>query len=87
MTDEHWGYKPGVDKRAKFEYSPLGELFNKGLKEDDKKETILKRLDNIKGTSENQLKTIKDEQLKLVKRIRMINPKVQDIKLIRKKNN
>ena len=87
MTDEHWGYKPGVDKRAKFEYSPLGEFFNKELKEDDKKETILKRLDNIKGTNENQLKTIKDEQLKLVKRIRMINPKVQDIKLIRKKNN
>ena len=31
-------------QKAKFEYSPLGEVFNKGLDESDKKEGLLKRL-------------------------------------------
>ena len=29
LTGEGLGYKPGVVKRAKFEYSPLGETSNK----------------------------------------------------------
>ena len=35
-------------EQAKFEYSPLGNIFNKGLSEGDKKEGILKRLEKIK---------------------------------------
>ena len=35
-------------EQTKFEYSPLGKVFNKGLSEDDKKEGVLKRLKNIK---------------------------------------
>ena len=31
LTDEDLGYKPDVIQKAKFEYSPLGKVFNKGL--------------------------------------------------------
>ena len=37
LTGEDLGYKPGVAEKAKFEYSPLGKVFNKGLDESDKK--------------------------------------------------
>ena len=40
-------YKPGVVEQAKFEYSPLGKVFNKRLENEDKKEGLLKRLENI----------------------------------------
>ena len=38
LTDENLGYKPSVFEQGKFDYSPLGKIFNKGLKEEDKKE-------------------------------------------------
>ena len=47
MTGEDLGYKPGVVEQAKFKYSPLDKVFNKGLKKEDKKEGLLKRLKNI----------------------------------------
>ena len=34
LTGEDLGYKPDVVQKAKFEYSPLGRLFNKGLEKD-----------------------------------------------------
>ena len=37
LTREDLGYKPDVIQKAKFEYSPLVKLFNKGLDESDKK--------------------------------------------------
>ena len=37
LTGEDLGYKTGVVEKAKFEYSPLGKVFNKGLDESDKK--------------------------------------------------
>ena len=43
------------------EYSPLGKVFNKELDESDKKEGLLKRLENIEGKDEELLKTIKDQ--------------------------
>ena len=47
LTGEDLGLKPSTVEQAKFEYSPLGKIFNKGLSEDDKKEGLLKRLKNI----------------------------------------
>ena len=38
QTGEELEYKPSVVEQAKFDYSPLGKVFNKGLKEKDKKE-------------------------------------------------
>ena len=61
LTGENLGLKPSVVKQVKFEYSPLGKIFNKGLKEEDKKEELLKRLKNIEVKNEEQLKAIEDQ--------------------------
>ena len=52
LTGEDLGLKPSTIEQAKFEYSPLGKIFNKGLSEDDKKEGLFKRLENIKDKNE-----------------------------------
>ena len=40
LTGEDFDVKPSTIEQAKFEYSPLGKVFNKGLSEDDKKEGL-----------------------------------------------
>ena len=57
FTGEDLGLKPSTVEQTKFEYSPLGKMFNKGLSEDDKKEGILKRLENIKDKKNELLNT------------------------------
>ena len=57
LTGEDLGYKP------EFEYSPLGQVFNKGLEKDEKQVVLLKRLKNIEDKTDNQLKENKDSQL------------------------
>ena len=47
LTGEDSGLKPSTVEKAKFEYSPLGKIYNKGLSEEDKKEGLLKKLKNI----------------------------------------
>ena len=37
LTGEDLGYKPHVVQKAKFEYSPLGQVFNKVLNASEKK--------------------------------------------------
>ena len=54
------GLKPSTVEQAKFEYSPLGKIFNKGLSEDDKKEGLFKRLKNIEDKNEEQLKLLRN---------------------------
>ena len=56
LTDEDLGLKPSTVEQARFEHSPLGKVFDKGLTEEDKKEGILKRLRNIEDKNEKQLK-------------------------------
>ena len=56
LTGEDLGLKPSTVEQAKFEYSPLGKIFNKGLSKDDKKE-ILKTLENIKDKNDELLNT------------------------------
>ena len=51
LTGEDLGYKPDVIQKAKFECSPLGKVFNKGLDEIHKKEGLLKGLKNIEDHS------------------------------------
>ena len=57
LTRKDLGLKPSTVAQAKFEYSPLGKIFNKGLSEDDKKDGLLKRLKNIedKNKVENKV--------------------------------
>ena len=62
LTGEDLGLKPSTFEQCKFEYSPLGKVFTKGLeKEEDKKEGLLKRLRNIEGINEEQLEVLKDQ--------------------------
>ena len=56
LTREDLGYKPSVVEQVKFDYSPLGKIFNKGLDEEDKKEGLFKRLKNSEGKNEQLLK-------------------------------
>ena len=60
LTGEDLGLKPSIIEKAKFEYSPLGKIFNKGLSEDDKKEGLLKKRKNIEDKNEELLKNIKE---------------------------
>ena len=49
LTGEDLGLKPSTLEQAKFEYSPLGKVFNRGLDDkDDKKEGLLKTLKILK---------------------------------------
>ena len=61
MTGEDLGLKPSTVEQAKFEYSPLGKIFNKGLSKDDKKEGLLEKIKNIECKNEEQLKAIEDQ--------------------------
>ena len=42
LTGEDLGLKPSTVEQAKFEYSPLGKIFNKGLSDNDKKKDFLR---------------------------------------------
>ena len=59
LTGEDLGYEPDVVQKANFEYSPMGQVFNKGLDVGEKQEWLLKRLKNIEDKSDNQLDLIK----------------------------
>ena len=66
LTDEDLGHKPSTVEQATFEFSPLDKIFNKGLDKDrDKKEGLLKRLKNLEGKNEEQLKTLKIKEIKI----------------------
>ena len=48
LTGEDIGLKPSTVEQAKFEYSPLGKVFKRGLDDkDDKKEGLSKRQKNL----------------------------------------
>ena len=42
LTGEDLDLKPSIVEQAKFEYSPLRKIFNKGLDKDDKKKDCLR---------------------------------------------
>ena len=52
LTGEDLDLKPSTVEQAKFEYSPFGKIFNKGLSEKDKKEGLFKKLENVKDRNE-----------------------------------
>ena len=56
LTGGDLGLKPSPIEQAKFEYSPLGKIFNKGLDKNDEKEGLFKRLKHIEDKNEEQLK-------------------------------
>ena len=48
LTGADLGLKPSTVEQAKFQDSPLGKIFNKGLDKDDKTEAFFKRLKILK---------------------------------------
>ena len=89
LTAEDLDLKPSTIEQTKFQYSPLGKTFNKGLDKDDKKEGLLKRLRNIKDTNLTQLQAIRDQGEKQLKELKNID-KIKLLKAIdeiRKKND
>ena len=89
LTGEDLGLKPSTVEQTKFEYSPLGKIFNKGLNEDDQKEGLFKRLENTKDTNLTQLQATKDwgeQQLRQLKNIDKSNT-IKAINEIRRKNH
>ena len=55
LTGEDLGYKPSVFEQARFDYSPFGNIFTKGLDKDDQKEELFKRLENIEDKNKEML--------------------------------
>ena len=62
LTGKDLQYKPNPLQNAKFEYSPLGQVFHKGLDSSERQEGLLKRLKNIEDKTDNQLKAIKGQK-------------------------
>ena len=62
LTGEDLGHRPSTIEHAKFEYSPLGKIFNKGLGKDDQKEGLFKRLKNIENAQKNKIDS-KDKKI------------------------
>ena len=83
MTGEYLGLKPSSVEKAKFEFSPLDKIFNKGLSEDDNKEGLLKRLKNIESKNEIQLQAIKVQGKKQSEEIKNINKGSKPLKTIK----
>ena len=44
LTKKDLGYKPDAIEKVKFEYSPLGKVFNDGLNKSDKKRRSFKKI-------------------------------------------
>ena len=67
LTGEDLGYRPDPVQKAKFEYSPLGQVFNKGLDFSEKQEGLLKRLKilrAIEGRKDNQVDLVENQKTK-----------------------
>ena len=83
LTGEDLNYKPSTVDQAKFDYSPLSKFFNRGLKEEEKNEGLLRRLKNIEDKSEEQLKAVKNkaENIKEVVDFveELLSPKANDL--------
>ena len=72
LSDEDLSSKPSTIDQIKFEYSPLGKVFNRELCEDDKKEGLFKRLKNIKDRNLTRLQAIKDQGEKQLKELKIL---------------
>ena len=63
LTGEDLRYRPSVLEQTKFDYSPLGKIFNKGLDEDNIKEDLFKRLKNIENAQKNLIRDNDNESI------------------------
>ena len=66
LTGDELGLKLNAVEQARFEYSSLGKIFNRGLDKEEDKKGFLKRLKNIegkiKGENKKDSEPIKNEE-------------------------
>ena len=90
LTGEELGYKPDVTQRAKFEYSPLGEAFNKVFKKAGKNKKVIKNDNDLvynsvhnfnkySGSSFNKISSI-DSKFDTIKKFYKDLLKLNDVK-------
>ena len=60
----------------------MGKTFKKGLKGEDKKEVLLKKLKKIGGKNEEELKAIEDQEKKQLKEIEKIKTDLKSSKMV-----
>ena len=63
LTGEDLGLTTSTIEQAKFECSPLGKIFNKGLDKDDQKEGLFKRLKNYENVQKNLIRDDDNESI------------------------
>ena len=68
LTSEDLDLKPSTVEQNKFQYSPLGKIFNKDDK-DDQIEGLFKRLKNIEDKNKEQLKAIENNKAKNIREV------------------
>ena len=78
LTGEDLGLKPSTAEQPKFEYSPLGKFFYKGLDKGYQKEGLFKRLKNIERRNEGQ----GGKQLETIKNINMSSKPLKTISFL-----
>ena len=76
------GLKPSTIEQAKYEYSSLGKIFNKGLSEDGKKVGVSKRIKNIESKKEVQVQVNKGQGEKQLDTIKNIDVDSKPLKTI-----
>ena len=72
LTGKDLQYKPDPLQKAKYEYSPLGQVFNRGLEKDETQEGLLKRLKNFEDKTDNQLDLIKNQGSRQLQTIKVL---------------
>ena len=63
LTGEDLGLKPNNIEQARFEYSPLCKIYNKGLDKDDQKEVLFKRLKILEMHKKNLIRDDNNESI------------------------
>ena len=89
LTGEYLGLKSSTVEQTKFEYSPLGKIFNKGLdKDEDKKEGFLERLKKIEDHGKKQLEKY-SKSLRSISQFRQLSTKAKELfeKIKKEKND
>ena len=75
LTGEDLGLTTSTIEQAKFECSPLGKIFNKGLDKDDQKEGLFKRLKNIENAQKSKINSKIRKIMKVMKIMKMMKTK------------
>ena len=86
LTGKDLQYKPDPVQKAGSEYSPLGQVFNKGLDSSERQEGLLKRRKNIEDKTDNLNINFTNDGNKL-KKIDFFNPQSERSRKLAQKIN